>query len=123
MGTNFYYFKEKINTEERAVEEGLHIGKLSAGWVFHFQAHKKLGTVLQYRIFLKKGYIYNEYEEEVSYEDFWRIVEDSLKPDPQDNKPLYSFDNLPEDDKTSAYLMGIEEWMDEGYMFTLNDFC
>ena len=122
MGTNFYYFTGKIK-EGIPAETGLHIGKLSAGWVFHFQAYEKLRTIPQYKAFLKEGYIYNEYDEEVSYEDFWRIVEDSLKPDPWDNEPPYSFDNLPEGDNTSSRLTGIEEWMSSGFMFTKNDFC
>ena len=121
MGTNFYYFSEKI-TNSVFEEGGMHIGKLSAGWVFNFQAYEnpKLKTVQDYKEFLKSGVIYNEYEEEVSYRDFWELVEDSLKPDPCDSEPPKSFDNLPED---SIHPINIEEWMDEGCMFTENDFC
>ena len=105
------------------VEAGLHIGKLSGGWVFHFRAYAKpkLKTVQDYREFLKEGVIYNEYDEEIPYEEFWKLVEESLKSDPWDPEPPYSFDNLPDD--ISTYIIGVKEWMDEGFMFTLNNFC
>ena len=40
IGTNFYWFKEKQGKDFEH-HEGLHIGKRSCGWVFHFQAHHK----------------------------------------------------------------------------------
>lgn len=122
MGTNFYYFSDQVKATT-PVETGRHIGKLSGGWVFHFRAYEKpkLKTVRDYREFLKEGVIYNEYDEEISYEEFWKLVKESLKSDPWDPEPPYSFDNLPDD--ISTYIVGIKEWMDEGYMFTENDFC
>lgn len=123
MGTNYYHFKEKIK-EGDFPEGGLHIGKNSAGWVFHFEAHEypRLKTAQDYQEFLKEGVIYNEYDEEVSYEEFWKIVEESKED--YYGKPPYDFENLPEDGNTSSFpLIGIAEWMDEGFMFTANDFC
>ena len=119
MGTNFYHFSDQVGAPT-LMETGLHIGKFSGGWVFHFQAYEKpeLKTVAQYKEFLKEGVIYNEYNEKVSYKEFWELVESSLKSDPWDPAPPYSFDNLPEDDKISAHLSGIEEWMNSGFMFT-----
>ena len=40
MGTNYYHYKEKIKESNENSNEGLHIGKNSWGWVFHFEAHK-----------------------------------------------------------------------------------
>lgn len=104
------------------MESGLHIGKISGGWVFHFQAHNfpELKTVAQYRKLLKKGFIYNEYDEKISYKNFWIIVESSLMPDPWDPEPPYSFKNLPKDEVPSV--TGVVEWTDDDFMFTLNEF-
>ena len=78
MGTNYYWFKEEPD-EKEDVLTGLHIGKNSCGWVFNFEAHSspKLRTVQDYREFLKEGYIYDEYAREISYNEFWDIVESS----------------------------------------------
>ena len=63
IGTNFYWFKEE-QKEDFEHHEGLHIGKRSCGWVFHFQAHHEpfLHSFNDYKKFLKQGYIYDEYE-------------------------------------------------------------
>lgn len=120
MGTNYYHFPDQVKATT-PVEVGLHIGKNSAGWVFNFQAYEtpQLKTVDDYRKFLKDGVIYNEYDEEIPYEEFWKIVAESLL-DFYGEAP-YSLNNLPEDD--SASIVGIEEWMNEGFTFTKNDFC
>ena len=90
--------------------------------MFHFQAHSKplLRTVEEYKEFLKEGVIYNEYDEEVSHEKFWKLVEESLKSDPWDLEPPYSYDNLPEE--ISPYEMNKNEYMDSGFMFSIGDF-
>ena len=120
MGNNYYHFQDKVKATT-PVEAGLHIGKNSAGWVFNFQAYEtpQLKTVDDYRKFLKDGVIYNEYDEEISYEEFWKIVAESLL-DFYGEAP-YSLNNLPEDD--SVRIIGVEEWMDGGFTFTKNDFC
>ena len=121
MGTNFYYFQEQAK-DATFVDEGLHIGKLSAGWVFHFEAHinPELKTVEAYREFLKNGVIYDEYNRRITYEEFWKLVESSLEADLGDTEPPHSFDNLPED---SIHLISTEDWMDGGFMFTESNFC
>ena len=74
MGTNYYLYRSRAEAELEL--DGFHIGKNSAGWVFHFEAHEypTLKTVQDYKEFLKEGFIYNEYDEEVSYKKFWEIV-------------------------------------------------
>lgn len=117
MGTNYYWFKKRIH---EGAEGGLHIGKNSAGWVFHFEAHEypRLKTVQDYKEFLKKGFIYNEYDEKIPYNEFWEIVEDSVE-DCYD-RPPYSFVNLPKGEEDILSLRG---WMSEDYMFSMGDFC
>ena len=119
MGTNYYWYKEKPVGN---FTEGLHIGKRSAGWVFHFQAHKNirqnqnLMSYYDYKEFLKDGYIYNEYEEEIPYADFIKLVEETKEV--EDGEAPWSFENNPE----SNYHF-CDEWMDSGFMFTKGDFC
>ena len=64
---------------------------------------------------IKLLFIYNEYEELVSYEKFIKVIE-STRP------RKYKLSNLPEE-ATQTRIEGIEEWEDEGFMFTLWDFC
>jgi len=124
MGTNYYWFRDKIETRDVLPEEGLHIGKNSAGWVFNFQAYQSvslwgdpahfmsLGTYCEYREFLKEGYIYDEYGEYIPYEEFLRIVKESKEPE-NGQQPLC---------KIEPICHGIMEWTNDGFMFTLNDF-
>ena len=117
IGTNYYWF-EKERKKNQLTEEGLHIGKDSCGWVFNFQVHNSLNltAVEAYKEFTKKGYIYNEYDELIPYNDFWKIVEDSKLPW-NDGKVPYSYDS-PNVDR----MFDVEEYMNEGYMFTNCDF-
>lgn len=117
MGTNYYVFDERI-AEETSVDSGLHIGKDSAGWVFNFQAYENLRTTKDYRNLLRGKVIYNEYREEVPYEEFWMIVESSKEED-HFGKP-WSYSNLPDDEPRCRWF---NEWEDEGFMFTEVEFC
>ena len=116
MGTNFYAFNERI-TEGTDLHEGLHIGKNSGGWVFNFQAHENLRTVKDYKDFLRDKVIYDEYEREIPYNEFWVIVEYSKEED-HFGVP-YSYSNPPSDEPRSKWY---NEWEDEGYMFTETEF-
>ena len=102
--------------------EGVHIGKNSAGWVFTFQAHPnlKLKSVNAWKEFLQEGYIYDEYGVLIPVKEFWEIVEASKEPD--DFGEPYNYVNWPEDDKSSHELDNYN-YMCEGYMFTVSDFC
>ena len=116
IGTNYYYFKERV-TEETDLHEGTHIGKNSAGWVFHFEAHPNLKTVEDYKKLLKNGVIYDEYEREIPYDEFWNIVKSSKEED-HFGKP-WSFSNLPENENRDTCF---DDWQDEGYDFTNVEF-
>ncbi len=116
MGTNYYFFKEK-KARKQDPTEGLHIGKLSYGWVFHFQAYPNKGLIsyYQWQQFTRNGYIYDEYGRIKSYRKFWEIVEDSKE----------IIDDLTPLDFNSAnhsYTPGIKEYMNNGFMFTECDF-
>jgi len=118
LGTNFYWFKEK-QKEEFKHHEGLHIGKRSCGWVFHFQAHHKpfLHSFKDYKEFLKEGYIYDEYDRLISYKDFIEAVEATKEIESDGEKP-WDFNSCPEEESYFPF----EQWMNDGYMFSIGDF-
>ena len=86
MGTNYYAVRNRAS-----VEEPIHIGKSSAGWFFNFQSRNDTwrdppvvwNTVEQVKDWLQRYtvdsseyVIINEYDEVVSFEDFFEMVED-----------------------------------------------
>lgn len=97
MGTNFY-LRQKItkslkdelhkyideNNWEDLVEhipKEIHIGKRSYGWKFLWNAHnfKYFNPSKESLIeWLKSGQIVNEYGKMLSFEEFWREIEDFL---------------------------------------------
>lgn len=95
MGTNYYAIptledelKERICTYvreedyEKAVElipKKIHIGKQSSGWKFIFNHNhwKFYSNIVDFRNFLKLCRIYNEYGNHISYDHFWKMVEES----------------------------------------------
>lgn len=86
MGTNFYVKEMK-----------LHIGKRSVGWVFSFQAQPKydIYSSAQWFRFLREHpvTVVNEYGEDVSYEEFSRIVLTSLD---TETRSQYDYEKLEE---------------------------
>lgn len=104
MGTNYYCYKKN--------HERLHIGKKSGGWVFSFRGHdfhdykiKSFADWKQY-ILTHDVEVFNEYYEKVENNDFFKMVEDSLK-EPKNMMDYY----------------GSEGWSDNcGYSFTYDDF-
>lgn len=119
MGTNYHWFPEEIKGGTY-VDSGLHLGKNSAGWVFQFEAHSEpcLKTVEQFREFTKKGVIYDEYDREISYEEFWQIVEESKEPYYGREPYVLEDPNYPH-----SSIEGIPQWVDEGFAFTESEFC
>ena len=120
MGTNFYlckYRKEDPYAANDFHESRLHIGKLSYGWVFHFQVYFNQGLVsyASWKERTKHGYIYDEYDEFISYKEFWEMV-DSSKEEFDGIKPL-DFNSSP-----SGNISGTIEYMESGFMFTNCDF-
>lgn len=120
MGTNYYFYEKKLNSEEQ--NRGLHIGKNSWGWVFQFEAHRNLGltTVQAYKDFLKKGYIYSEYDELVFYDEFWEMVEETKEPMP-DGEAKYIL-NDPNEKPTYSDCFKDSSWVDEGFAFVNSNF-
>lgn len=115
MGTNYYVLNKRINNMED-LDSGLHIGKNSCGWVFHFEARykPKLKTVQDYKSYLKEGYIYNEYGTELTYDEFWEVVESSKELFNGEPPYVLADPNYPHE---SPY--GYE---DEGFAFSEGDF-
>ena len=101
MGTNYYVVKKKPT-----IEEPIHIGKSSFGWLFSFQTQNRdygdipviWNTYPQVKEWLKKYtvgedapyVILDEYDEPVSYEEFVELVDRKQK----DEKNLSNPDNF-----------------------------
>ena len=117
MGTNYYAVRKRPT-----VADPIHIGKSSAGWLFGFQTHNESwidppviwNTYGQVKDWLRKHtgedgefVILNEYDEEITCDEFIRIVDEK-----QTNK-----DNLSNPDNfTNARNV-------DGYRFIDGDFC
>lgn len=119
MGTNYYIIRDKLK-EDEIPESGLHIGKQSCGWVFHFQAYPglKLESYDDWKQYLKKGYIYDEYRQLISYNDMMRIIDDSKNPH-EDGKIPYDYYNVP--DERDIYFDRFS-YSNRGFDFTIIDF-
>lgn len=78
MGTN-YYMLSNNQTEcphcGQLHKEKVHIGKASAGWQFVFQAHKDVRNINDWRLKLKHSHIIDEYDNDISYDDFFSMVD------------------------------------------------
>ena len=74
MGTN-YHIKENDCRKCGRFDE-IHLGKNSWGWQFGFQYNggQYYKNVEEMKAWLKGKQIWNEYDEKVSYEDFWKMV-------------------------------------------------
>ena len=75
MGTNYYYCPCCGQSKQR-----IHIGKSSCGWRFNFDgADLKTMDIDKIKEKLKYGNIENEYGDEVSFDEFWEMVENKQK--------------------------------------------
>ena len=120
MGTNFYWFKRKLEIDDNPCE-GIHIGKNSCGWVFSFQAHPnlELESVDDYKKFLQEGYIYDEYGVLIPTDEFWEVVEASKISD--DGEHPWSFYNCPTSERDTSF--DKYSYTNRGFDFTIMDFC
>lgn len=102
MGTNYYTVQKKPSLRS----EIKHIGKSSAGWKFNFQGYESdnIKSVEDWKNYIKANdlVIINEYDEKVSFEDFFKLVEEKQK------------ENNAEDFKYSVNV--------NGYRFSFSDF-
>ncbi len=120
MGTNYYHRTNICNCCNRHDER--HIGKSSAGWQFNFQGYYNFGeedkpdirSFKKWQEILQEGKIFNEYGEEISFNEFISIV--SSKQELNDNKNQY--------DSCKARGCNLNnDWKDEeGYAFTTAEF-
>lgn len=117
MGTNYYAVRNRPT-----VQEPIHIGKSSIGWLFNFQRHNDTwndppvvwNTWTQIKAWLKENtvdktdyVIIDEYDEIISLDEFIELVEEKQKDKfCKANKDNFSYsDNV------------------DGYRFSDEDFC
>jgi len=94
MGTNYYAVKKKPSLYNGA----LHIGKSSAGWKFLFRGYQdeelnygadrlNINSIEDWKKYLKENnvVILDEYDREISYDDFFKLVEEKQKEENKDN--------------------------------------
>lgn len=117
MGINYYAVRSRPTTEEP-----IHIGKSSAGWLFSFHQvndewhepqivwntyNQVKEWLYEYTVKNSLYVILNEYDEEISCEDFFAMV-DAKQKDPACKGNLKNFD----------YAKNID-----GYRFIEGEFC
>ena len=110
MGTN-YYTKDRTNECKccgRGVEE-IHLGKSSGGWQFSFQYNdgKYYKNVEEMKKWLKDKVIEDEYEEVVTSEEFFDMINEKQT---EENNHANTY----KDDKNIVI---------DGYSFTNCEFC
>ena len=93
MGTNYYTVPKKPTL----YPHNLHIGKSSGGWKFLFQGyqdyelepfrHVNINSVEDWKKYLKENdvCIFNEYNEEIFYDEFFDMVEEKQSNNNPDN--------------------------------------
>ena len=114
MGTNFNY---RINICDKCNRyDQIHIGKRSAGWVFHFRAYdensfpvRRYPIITSYKDWLdffndEPGKIFDEYEKEWTIDQFKKTVKEFST-----GKKAALYDSTFEDE--------------EGYVFDKIEFC
>lgn len=108
MGVNYYTRLHECEHCERYEE--IHLGKNSYGWQFSFQYNggQYYKNIKEMKEWLKDKRIFNEYDEEVSYKDFWKLVRDKQK------ERLNHYDYVKEKHPDSLY----HEHKIDGYSFT-----
>ena len=80
MSTNYYFTKGKTECSccGSTIDKEYHIGKKSYGWEFSFQGYKdlNLNSFIDYDNFFETHIIriYNEYNEDVLWEDLRSVV-------------------------------------------------
>lgn len=117
MGTNYYLVKNKAT-----MEEPIHIGKSSMGWLFLFQVQNDTwrekpvvwntynqvkNTLKRYTVDSNEYVILDEYDRVISYDEFIKLVDDkqnSLKCKSNPENFAYDVRNI------------------DGYRFVSNDF-
>lgn len=122
MGTNYYHRTNICPHCDRYDEH--HIGKSSGGWTFGFHGEREedselnpLGGVVSsfsdWKTRLREGKIFDEYEEEISFEKFLQLVE--AKRNEKNNHTEYC--------RVNHSSHAIDCWLDDdGNSFTEGEF-
>lgn len=125
MGTNYYI--KKRDSERKINEPDIHIGKNSYGWEFSFQSIPELGLTSYQKwiefIFMNSERIYNEYNENISFEDMLKVFKDNCPGSKMYNseKLNKNHHNELKEDKTHY---SSKTFVDaEGWSFSEYDFC
>jgi hypothetical protein len=76
MGTNYYVLTEVCKACSRS-DEQIHIGKSSVGWEFSFAWNdgEYYKNIDEFKIWLSDKEIVNEYDEPVTQDEFWSMVQ------------------------------------------------
>ena len=93
IGTNYYAIKRKLSLHNYPI----HIGKSSAGWKFLFRGYLineddqddfvNIKSIEDWKEFLKNNNlaIFSEYDEEISYDDFFNMIDEKQSEENKDN--------------------------------------
>ena len=90
MSTNYTLPRTCDNACDHCSLEGLHIGKVSGGWVFLFQGHSKphVRSRADWEALIAEvGSVVDEYGNSYHPDEFWAIVDATLKPRPDGETP------------------------------------
>ena len=130
MSTNYYQRTDICDKCNRYKEK--HIGKSSAAWQFFFRGYVDWANEPKIRSFedwkreLQKedsdSKIFNEYGEEISFEEFVKMVEDKQTGKFGDTPNKSHYDYCMENKDVHDYDIS-KDWKDRnGYSFTSNEF-
>ncbi len=122
MGTNYYHRTNICEKCNRYKEK--HIGKSSGGWQFSFQGYREhnIPKIASFRDWKRElqadGKIFDEYGEEMSFEDFVKMVENKQYDKFNSEANMNHYDYCVK----SGYNVS-NDWKDkEEYSFTSADF-
>lgn len=96
-----------------------YIGKNSWGWVFHFQEihtpYVNVTNLQGMKEITEMGVITDEYEREIPYDEFWKIVEKTKEPMPDGSPKHITHDDYGPENSFC--------WEKDGYAWSSMDFC
>ena len=119
MGTNYY---ARYNVCEHCKRyDQIHIGKASVGWQFTFHATEEIKSWQDWFIFLFKPdvYIFDEYNEKVTLDNFRELVASKQKPE-----FLNHAKEAIKRKATDPFWKDEESYLDpEGYSMSPGEFC
>ena len=119
MGTNYYAItdrKIKVTCDcgfEHEINERLHIGKNSYGWMFALQCipEKGIFELKDWMPILKEAQIKDEYDEPITYKEMMGII---LKKGRGDKLSRTQKERLIENAKGVLYHVDLESWLLHG---------